>query len=265
MARQIYRQEALERLSSPEQLDLLMPVTSARGWIALLGVGLLLAVGMVWAIFGTVATTVDGNGLLMRYGGLDWAVTEHGGRVQETLVREGDDVREGDVVALVSHADDEGGDAVVEKVRSPRDGRVLDLAAIPGAQLAAGARLVTIETPSHPLQAVLFVSANDGYKVVPDMPVKLLPATELDQGGAYLSGKVIRAARFPASQADIHYSLQNEEWVESFLARGPLLEVVVEIQSDKPPVHLYSGTPCKASITISTRRPIEFLIPVSSN
>ena len=39
----IFRKVALERLSSPEQLDQLMQVTSPKGWLALAGLGALLA------------------------------------------------------------------------------------------------------------------------------------------------------------------------------------------------------------------------------
>ena len=46
----LFRQSALERLSSPEQLDQLLQVTTSRGWLALVGVIALLAVGVVVAV-----------------------------------------------------------------------------------------------------------------------------------------------------------------------------------------------------------------------
>jgi hypothetical protein len=66
MKQQIYRQEALDRLSSPDQLDQLMPLTNPRGWIALAGAGLLLLAGVLWAVFGTITVTVDGEGVFSR-------------------------------------------------------------------------------------------------------------------------------------------------------------------------------------------------------
>lgn len=70
MDKQIFRKGALERLSSPDQLDQLMPVTSARGWIALCGVALLIAAGIAWGFLGRIETNVEASGALVRTGGV---------------------------------------------------------------------------------------------------------------------------------------------------------------------------------------------------
>ena len=44
----IFRKVSLERLASPEQLDQLMRVTDARGWVALAGLGLILLTAVGW-------------------------------------------------------------------------------------------------------------------------------------------------------------------------------------------------------------------------
>lgn len=63
MRNQLFQEQALERLSSPEQLDRLMPLTSPRGWLALAGIGLLLAAGLVWSFVGTVETIIKAEGV----------------------------------------------------------------------------------------------------------------------------------------------------------------------------------------------------------
>src|SRR5260370_25267661 len=93
MTRQIFRKEALDRLASPEQLDQLMQLTSPRGWIALAGLGLLLLTAVAWGLFGSIATTVDGQGVLLRSGGLTSMAAPPAGRVTEVLVHVGDEVQ----------------------------------------------------------------------------------------------------------------------------------------------------------------------------
>lgn len=66
MQKQLFRKVSLERLSSPEQLDQLMTITSLRGWIGLLGVFCLLAVLVLWSIFGLVITKIDANGVMVK-------------------------------------------------------------------------------------------------------------------------------------------------------------------------------------------------------
>ena len=65
----LFRKAALDRLSSPEDLDRLVSISSPRAWIALFGIGLLLAVAVAWSVFGTIPTRVKGQGILINSGG----------------------------------------------------------------------------------------------------------------------------------------------------------------------------------------------------
>ena len=59
MKRQIFRQSALDRLSSPEQLDMLFQVVRPSAWAALAAAILLLGVLVAWGFRGTVTTLVS--------------------------------------------------------------------------------------------------------------------------------------------------------------------------------------------------------------
>ena len=61
----LFRQESLERLSSPEQLDQLMQIVNSRSWIPLASMGVLMGAGLLWSILGTVSVTVSGKGLIV--------------------------------------------------------------------------------------------------------------------------------------------------------------------------------------------------------
>lgn len=101
MAQTIFRQAALERLSSPERLDQLIQVTSPRSWIALLALAALLLLLLLWSVFGTVKTQVDGQGFLLG-GGVYDIVPTTSGRVIRLAVNVGDDVEKDQVVLEVS-------------------------------------------------------------------------------------------------------------------------------------------------------------------
>ena len=60
----MFRKEALDRLSTTEELDELMHVTTPRSWLALLALGSLLVVALVWGLFTTIPITVTGRGAL---------------------------------------------------------------------------------------------------------------------------------------------------------------------------------------------------------
>jgi HlyD family secretion protein len=103
--KEIFRSVALERLSSPEQLDQLMQVTTPRGWLLLLGMGALLLTALVWGVLGSVPERIAGQGILIRSGGVLEVEASGDGRVTDVAVRVGDVVSEGQVVARIQRQD----------------------------------------------------------------------------------------------------------------------------------------------------------------
>lgn len=98
----VFRKVSLDRLSSPEQLDQLMQVTDARGWIILSAFGIVLATAALWGFLGSVAHDVPCSGMLVKSGGVFEVSALSSGRITDLAVRVGDMVTEGQVVARMS-------------------------------------------------------------------------------------------------------------------------------------------------------------------
>ena len=111
---QIFRQVALDRLASPEQLDTLLQIGSARSWLALLALLALLGAAIVWSVVGTIPTKVDAPAILVRPGGVFNAFARGSGRVAQVLVKEGDAVREGQLIASIEQPE------LVKEIESAR-------------------------------------------------------------------------------------------------------------------------------------------------
>lgn len=101
----LFRQASLDRLSSPEQLDALMQVTSPKGWVALLALCGLLLMALVWGIWGSIPTRITGTCILIRPGGISEVVANGAGRVADISVDVGDLVREGQMIARIERPD----------------------------------------------------------------------------------------------------------------------------------------------------------------
>lgn len=99
---QIFRPEALERLASPEQLDELMVVTDSKAWISLIAIGIILAVALGWSIFGSVPTSIQGDGVLLREGGIYDIQAGGSGRVVSLLTAEDSLVGEGELIGSIA-------------------------------------------------------------------------------------------------------------------------------------------------------------------
>lgn len=99
---ELFRKEALDRLSSPEQLDRLMRVTSGRGWLALLAILLLVGIAGVWSVVGRVTTRIEGQGILLQRGGVHEVVSPASGPLTKLLVDVGDEIEEGAIVGRIA-------------------------------------------------------------------------------------------------------------------------------------------------------------------
>lgn len=95
----IFRKTALDRLSSPEELDQLMQVTTSKSWLALVACCLLVVVAVVWGIWGSVRINVYGRGILIKHGGVYVATATGEGRVAQLLVREEESVTNQQILA----------------------------------------------------------------------------------------------------------------------------------------------------------------------
>jgi len=104
MSGELFRKAALEKLSTPDQLDRLVVITHPRGWLALLAAALAIATGLIWGVFGTISYKVSGTGMLIKTGGLFNISHDFTGKIIDIRVREGDFVKEGDVVARIDQS-----------------------------------------------------------------------------------------------------------------------------------------------------------------
>src|SRR3954469_6172453 len=102
--RPLFRKVALDRLSSPEQLDQLTQVTNGKGWLSLAAVTLVLVTAAVWSVAGRLPERVGGVGMLLKSGGVLEIVAPGAGRIADVSVDVGDTVREGQVIARVEQA-----------------------------------------------------------------------------------------------------------------------------------------------------------------
>ena len=127
-AEKLLRKAAIEKLSSPEQLDMAMRVTSPMGWVALLAIGAAVVAGIVWSIVGRIPERVDAQGELLRGDRVGAVTAIANGRVKEILVALGDEVEAGQLVARLALPEIE---TQIEKVEA-------DIVDLEARQLAQG-------------------------------------------------------------------------------------------------------------------------------
>lgn len=107
----IFRKVSLDRLSSPEQLDQLLHVTTPKSWLALFALISVLTVTVIWGYTGSIPTKAEGQGVIVRTGTVLNVVTVGSGLVTEINVNPGDQVKANQIVARISQPE------MLEKIR----------------------------------------------------------------------------------------------------------------------------------------------------
>jgi len=160
-----------------------------------------------------------------------------------------------------------------QSIVSPYTGRVLELMLDPGNLVAPGSRILTLETLEAPVDAMIYIPAQEGKRVRPGMQARVSPSTiRVEEYGSIL-GTVKSVADFPATPEGLARTLRNANLVEA-LGKSAPIEVVVSLMVDPktasgyrwssskgPPVPVYTGTLCSASVEVAAKRPAEYVLP----
>jgi len=97
-SRGLFREAALERMSSPERLEVAARIVRPTSWLLLVAAAIAIGVGLAACLLIEVPVRVDTNGLLLSPVALRGAVTGAGGRITALRVKPGDHVDTGQVV-----------------------------------------------------------------------------------------------------------------------------------------------------------------------
>ncbi|MGV9940553.1 HlyD family efflux transporter periplasmic adaptor subunit [Streptomyces sp. NPDC003401] len=266
-----FRQQALTRLRSPEELDLPVRFARPQGWLVLSVTVAVMAAASVWAVTGSVASTVSAPAVLTHGEGSYVLQSPAAGQVTAVLAEEGERLPAGSPVLRVRTAD---GETVVRTVAA---GRITALAAALGQIVATGADVAAVEKVAKadaPLYATVYVPAENAGSVPADAPVDLTVQTVPSQRYGVLRGHVESVGRAARSARQIAAFLGDGQLGEQFTREGRPVAVLVRLDAssatasgyrwssaDGPPYALTSMTLATASIRLADRRPVDWLLP----
>ncbi|MBE2199041.1 MAG: HlyD family efflux transporter periplasmic adaptor subunit [Anaerolinea sp.] len=261
MTSSIFRKVSLDRLSSPEQLDLLMQVTSPRSWLAFLALALLVATAVYWAIFGQIPLQQTATAALITTGGIKNVIVAETGQLYAWHVAAGEIVTANQIVAEIVPL---GQNAPVP-VRSLHNGRILQRNTDIGQLVQAGDSLASLQFtgPDVNLEAVLYVSPAAARQLQVGMPVTVEPVATTSIGA--LSGVVTAVSQYPASSQQIAHLLGSEALAHNLALPDNPIEVRVLIETDTAVAQLppgLIGTLASATIQVGAQRPIELVLPL---
>jgi len=266
MATEMYRKKALDKITSPEQLDMLMQVTTPKGWFALIGFALIIVLAILWSLFANIATTVAGSGMIVPVSGMTGVTAPVSGTVASVLVQSNQLVKTGQPVLTMR-----SGHSLLTVV-APHGGRILNFSAYPGAYVDAGSPIASVE-PLHPiLETVFYLPASEVTLVKPGIPVHVEPLSANQESNGYLLGIVAKVSAYPATAQSALAIFQNPAITSQLVGSSTAYEVVVDLERRPksasgyawssgagPSSPLEAGTFASGSFIVSEQHPIGLL------
>ncbi len=216
--RTVYRKAALDKLSSPEELDRLMQITGPGSWLLLAALGGVLLMVIGWGVFGQITTTLDRSGLLTLSNPIVFVFAPENGQVGEMSVQAGAVIGADQVIARITTA------AGPVEVTSGVNGRVISVRAGAGAPVDAGTPLISVESfdRAQPQpEVVVYVSLSDRQQIRAGMAAQVLPSTVEREKYGYIHGKVESIAEFAATRQEMLAVLGDSDSVAAVSASGP--------------------------------------------
>ena len=263
---QIFSQEALDKLRSPEKLDTMLPITTPVSWMALIAVLVLLFAVVLWSIYGAFTVKAEGMGLIMDSAGLMNVSHTANGKIAQLYVHPGMTIKKGDLIAhmeqaeqsadtrmaqygmgLASNDRDAMGRAyqydakryqqnVAEDVYSDYDGIVDEVMVDVGSMISAGTPICSVRMTQNreDLTGLLYIPLDKGKRVEPGMTIQLAPnGADISQTGS-LIGVVRSVSQYPMTINGIQQHLGNPQLAQWILQsqNSSVMEVIFDLVKD---------------------------------
>ena len=279
-----FRQQALAKQQSPEDLDLPAHLARPQGRLVLLVTAAVVAAACFWAVTGTVSSKVSAPGILFHAEGSYTLQSPLAGQVVAVYAQPGDTVAANApllgvrTTASVSAGTGTGSAAPkTQIVRAVSAGRLTTFTAALGSVVTVGTQLATVERISsadEPLVAVLY-AAPDNAESIPvgaevDLTVQAVPVSQY----GLLRGHVVSIGHSPEAAQQIADFLGSAQLGRAFSAQGEPVPVVVQLERSSgtksgyawssqqgPPYALQSTQRLSAAVHLAGQHPIDWILP----
>lgn len=264
MANKLFRQQAADEFTSPEQVNDYIRVTGPSLYVFLIAMIVFVAAVIVWAGYGSVADYVKVKGVVFPHEGIESVSTPHEGVVTRQLVRRGDVVKPGDALFRFVH------NGVSGVVTAPKEGVVLaSKNEREGfSPFEACVYLLPQSASLHGRELITYVAFTDLRKLKEGMEVQVSPADMPREEFGYMLGRIVSIDRYPSTRTEAALRFKMEEMAALVFPEQAGYEVRIILDEDpKNPgrirwshagrgeVDIRMGTLCELQI-VTERRPV---------
>lgn len=269
MDKKIFRKISIDRLSSPEQLDRMITITSPRTWLILAAVWLIVITVLIWSFTGSLTTINSAKGMLVKSGGIIDITSSYGGQISDIRVLPGDSVKKGEIVARLDQSDlvaeitglsgrinvleennADKGDIDALKIQrkelkdrlysssvivSQEEGRVVEVISKAGDIVEPGTPVIKMVKEGEGVKdliAVLYVPVEYGKSLAPGMEARISPSTVNKEEYGYILARIVSVSEYAVTVGTAQQKLGSNELAEEYVGGTACLEVLADLVTD---------------------------------
>lgn len=220
--------ENVDHLQSPEQISDHLRVTYVPTYLLATAVTVLLVAFIVWGVLGTVSDKAYFSGVVFPAQGTADITLPNKGMVRTMLVHNGDSVRVGQTVALVSIGDSHS------FLTSTVNGLVISTKT-DNEPFEAFDPIVSVvdgnasDGQSQHTQLIAYADNEAQRDLLISMEAQVWPADEKRDEIGYVRGRISQVVRYPADADDVRQTLKSNILAKRLLEQG---DVVYEVRID---------------------------------
>ena len=243
-----------ETLQSPEQICDHLRVTAVPTYLLAAAVFILFAAFIVWGVLGTVSDKAYYSGVVFPAQGTADVMLPNKGIVRSMMVRDGDSVRVGQTVALVSIGDSHS------FLTSTVSGLVVSTKADnePFEAFEPIVSVVGKDYYGQPQRALLLAYADNEAQrdLRVGMEAQVWPADEKRDEIGYVRGRIRQVVRYPANAAKVRQILKSDILAQQLMEQDDVVyEVIIDLLNDPADPTCYDwsfGEPDDVSMDFGT-------------
>ena len=244
----------VDNLQSPEQINDHLRVTYVPTYLLALAVVMLLIAFIVWGILGTVSDKAYYSGVVFPAEGTTDIYLPNKGIVRSMMVRNGDSVKVGQTVALVSIGESHS------FLTSTVNGLVISTKSDnePFEAFDPIVSVVGSDYSGQPQRALLLAYANNEAQrnLRVGMEAQVWPADQKRDEIGYVRGRITQVVRYPADAAKVRQRLKSDILAKQLLEQDDVVyEVIIDLQRDPADPTCYDwsfGQPDDVSMDFGT-------------
>ena len=159
-------------------------------------------------------------------------------------------------------------------LRSPVDGRVVEIKKRPGDSVTPGEVVAVVEPESAELEPVVYVNSTTGKDIRAGMDAQVSPSTVKREEYGFMVAKITSVGEYPATPEAVRAAVANNALADEFIGSSAKIEIRARLAPDAatpsgyrwssstgPAFRVQSGTRVRVSVVIDRRAPITLVLP----